>query len=303
MEWLLEGANWFFDAMARRAPLSIQTETIRYLTGSVGVFFLIWVVFERPLRKRKIRKATRRGAQIRRELLYSASSILIYMLMGVFLYEGAAQGVFRFYSDIDQFGWAYLAASIIMLAVFHDAYFYWAHRAMHHPKLFRHFHAVHHRSHNPTPFTAYSFDPGEAAVNYMFIPIFALVIPLHDIATMIYLWFMIARNAAGHCGYELMPKGWTRNPILNLSTTITHHDMHHEKMTGNYGLWFTWWDKWMNTEHAHYEARFNKAVGDNLGEQRVRGAEPQPGAQALAVRASPPSAAAESSAGASLLTS
>lgn len=258
----MELIDWLVAAIGRRAPLSIQTETIRYLTGSTGVFFLVWVLFERPLRKRKIRKPTPRGRQVRREFLYSASSILIFMLMGVFLYEGAAGGVFRFYSDVGEYGWAYLVLSIVMLAVFHDAYFYWTHRLIHHPKLFRHFHATHHRSHNPTPFTAYSFDPGEAAINYMFIPIFALVVPLHDIATMIYMWFMIVRNAAGHSGYELMPKGWTKNPILNLSTTITHHDMHHEKMTGNYGLYFTWWDKLMGTEHNNYMERFDKAVGD-----------------------------------------
>jgi len=257
----MELLNWFIDAVAQRAPISLKIEMVRYLTGSVGVFLVVWVLLGHALRNRKIRKPTPRARQIRRELLYSAATVFMFMLMGVFVYEGAAGGVFKFYSDVGTYGWGYLVFSIVLLALFHDAYFYWTHRAIHHPKLFRYFHVTHHRSHNPTPFTAYSFDPGEAAINFMVIPLFTLIVPTHDIATLVYMWFMIVRNAAGHSGYELMPKGWTRNPILNLSTTITHHDMHHEKMTGNFGLYFTWWDKWMGTEHKEYMARFDKAVG------------------------------------------
>ncbi|GJL93825.1 MAG: sterol desaturase [Hyphococcus sp.] len=258
----MEFFDWFMGAVAERAPQTLRIEGIRYLTGTILVFLMVWVLFERPLRNRKIRKGTPRTKQIRREIAYSALSVVVFMFMGVFVYEGAAGGWFKFYSDVGQYGWAYLAFSIVALALFHDAYFYWTHRLIHHPKLFRYFHATHHRSHNPTPFTAYSFDPGEAAVNYMFIPVFAFFVPLHDIATIIYMWLMIVRNAAGHSGYELMPKSWARHPILGALTSVTHHDMHHEKMTGNYALYFTWWDRLMGTEHSHYMERFDKAVGN-----------------------------------------
>ena len=257
----MEFFDWFITAVADRAPRSLQIEGIRYLAGAVSVFLVIWVVFHKPLASRKIRKPTPRGRQIRRELIYSATTIFVFMLMGVFVYEGAAAGYFKFYGDVGQYGWGYLIASIIGLAIFHDTYFYWTHRIIHHPKLFKYFHATHHRSHNPTPFTAYSFDPGEAAINFMVIPLFALLVPMHGIATMIYMWFMIMRNALGHCGYELMPKGWSRHPILGQMTTIIHHDMHHEKMTGNYALYFTWWDRWMGTEHKNYHQRFENLVG------------------------------------------
>lgn len=260
MDMLLEFITWLVSAVAERAPRSIQVEATRYIVGTIGVWLLIWVLLSRPLANRKIRKATDRRRQIKRELLYSASTIVTFMFMGVFVFEGAANGWFRFYSDIDQYGWAYLALSIGGLAIFHDAYFYWTHRAIHHPKLFKHFHAVHHRSKNPTPFTAYSFDIGEAAINFMVVPLYCLIVPTHDIATMVYLWFMITRNAIGHCGYELMPRSWLRHPVLGLSTSVTHHDMHHERMSGNYGLWFTWWDRWMGTEHKDYMARFDEVT-------------------------------------------
>jgi sterol desaturase/sphingolipid hydroxylase (fatty acid hydroxylase superfamily) len=264
---------WFFEAVARRAPTSIQVESTRYLVGAVGTWLVVWVLLSGVLAPRKIRKPTRRAAQIRRELLYSGSTVIVFMVMGVFVYEGAAQGWFRFYSDVSDYGWVYLVLSIAGLVVFHDAYFYWTHRAMHHPKLFRAFHRVHHLSKNPTPFTAYSFDAAEAAVNFMVIPLYCMIVPTHDIATMIYMWMMIVRNAVGHCGYELMPRGWTKNPILDRFTTITHHDMHHEKMTGNYALYFTWWDRWMGTEHVDTNARF-EAITEQ-GERTIRVADGQ----------------------------
>lgn len=256
----MELIDWFFDALVRHAPRSIQIETTRYLVGAIGVFLIVWIGLHRILAHRKIRNPTPRRKQIQRELYHSAITVLVFMLMNIFVYEGAASGIFKFYFEIDQYGWAYLVGSIIALAVFHDAYFYWTHRLMHHPKLFRHFHAVHHRSKNPTPFTAYSFNAAEAAVNFMVVPIFAMLVPVHGVATLIYLWFMIVRNAVGHCGYELMPASWIRHPILGQSTSVTHHDMHHEKMNGNYALYFTWWDRWMGTEHKDYLERFDAAV-------------------------------------------
>ena len=47
--------------------------------------------------------------------------------------------------------------------------------------------------------------------------------------------------------------------ILN---TTTNHAMHHEKMRGNYGLYFNVWDRLMGTNHAEYEERFDRAHGD-----------------------------------------
>ena len=36
--------------------------------------------------------------------------------------------------------------------------------------------------------------------------------------------------------------------------------MHHEKLRGNYGLYFNIWDRLMGTNHADYEARFREVT-------------------------------------------
>ncbi len=58
-----------------------------------------------------------------------------------------------------------------MLAA-HDFYFYWIHRWMHAPALYRFFHEVHHRSFNPTPGAAFSFHPLEVLLESAVINLF-----------------------------------------------------------------------------------------------------------------------------------
>ena len=71
--------------------------------------------------------------------------------------------------------------------------------------------------------------------------------PAHESALFLFLTRMILRNAIGHSGFELLPRRWQRLPI----TSVTHHDLHHSTTRWNYGLYFTWWDRLMRTEHPH----------------------------------------------------
>lgn len=64
----------------------------------------------------------------------------------------------------------------------------------------------------------------------------------------------------GHCGYELFPANSDGKPLFGFLTTVTHHDLHHAKARCNYGLYFTWWDRLMGTEHPDYYERFASAT-------------------------------------------
>ena len=54
----------------------------------------------------------------------------------------------------------------------------------------------------------------------------------------------------------LTPARRDGRPMFDWMTTVTHHDLHHAQAGWNYGLYFTWWDRWMGTEHPQYHARF-----------------------------------------------
>jgi sterol desaturase/sphingolipid hydroxylase (fatty acid hydroxylase superfamily) len=248
-------------------PRDFYTEASRYVIGAVGVWFVTWILLSDMLQNRRIRKPMPkilRNKQIVREVRNSTLTVIVFVfcfsvtnqIMETF-YGGS---MFKIYSDVSDYGWAYLVFSIVLWSIVLDTYFYWTHRFMHMKRFYRFFHLTHHRSHNPTPFTAYSFAPPEAALVYAFAPIFFILVPMHYNAFVAAMLIQIIRNAMAHCGYELFPRGWAEHPILGIFATVTHHDLHHEKSGGNYAFYFTCWDRVMGTEHPEYVERFNRAT-------------------------------------------
>jgi Delta7-sterol 5-desaturase len=74
----------------------------------------------------------------------------------------------------------------------------------------------------------------------------------------LFLLFMICRNVMGHLGLELFPRSFVRSRFFRVHTTTTHHAMHHHRFTGNYGLYFTFWDRIMGTMQQRYEEEFER---------------------------------------------
>jgi len=100
---------------------------------------------------RKIIAGLPESAEVWREVRYSASSVLIFAIVGALTAEAARRGWTQVYWSIGERGWLWFWASVGCAIVLHDTYFYWTHRLMHHRRLFRWFHRTHHLSHNPTP--------------------------------------------------------------------------------------------------------------------------------------------------------
>ena len=142
--------------------------------------------------------------------------------------------------------------SLIGIIVAHDAYFYWTHRLMHHRRLYRYFHRTHHLSVTPTPFAAYAFDIPEALLMSAFTPLWLLFVPMHGLGLFLFMAFMLIRNVMGHAGVELMPRPLADSRWFGWINATTHHDLHHQTFRHNYGLYFTWWDRLMGTEHPAY---------------------------------------------------
>ena len=246
-------------------------DTARYLIGAGGVYLLVWIVLARALRNRKIRQASPDWRQMRREILASLRTAAIFAGVGGLSIAGLmAAGVDVVYGDPQARGWVYFGFSTMALIVLHDAWFYWTHRLIHHRKLFRRLHREHHKSHNPSPWTAYSFDPGEAAVNAIYLPLVLLFVPSSGLAIFIFVNHMMIRNAMGHSGYELFPARRNGRPLFDWMTSVTHHDLHHAQAGWNFGLYFTWWDRLMGTEHPLYHEKFAEAVRKPLDGSAVK---------------------------------
>jgi Delta7-sterol 5-desaturase len=242
---------WFGD---------VVTDLVLYLAAAGLSFVLLWIVFRRRFEGRRIDPRYPAASEMRREFLYSLSTLAIFGAMGTLTVVATLFGWTKLSFEVPALGWGWFCLSLPLLFVAHDTYFYWAHRAMHHPALFRVFHRTHHRSVNPSPWAAYAFAPAEAVVEAAFLPLFVLVVPIDVLAVLIFIAAQVARNALGHSGYEIFPPAWQRLPVLRWLNTNTHHHLHHETGRGNYGLYFLWWDRLMGTEHADTATVFARAA-------------------------------------------
>lgn len=252
--------NDLVTAIAAQWRLNVQTDLTRYVIFAIAVWLVLWVVLAGALSGRKIREATPPAKQLALEFLISLRSIAIFSTVGLATFMLERVGLLPGPALAASWGPAWFWASLALMIVAHDAYFYWAHRLMHHRRLFRVFHRRHHKSMNPSPFTAYSFDLGEAAVMASFVPLWMACVPTEWPVVGLFMLHQIVRNTLGHSGYELMPARADGRPMFDWLTTTTHHDLHHAQAGWNYGLYFTWWDRLMGTEHPDYHARFAAAV-------------------------------------------
>ena len=74
---------------------------------------------------------------------------------------------------------------------------------------------------------------------------------------------MTLYNVYGHLGFEIYPKGLNKHWLGRWMNTSVNHNMHHQFFKGNYGLYFTFWDRVMNTLDKDYENNFERITTAN----------------------------------------
>jgi Delta7-sterol 5-desaturase len=220
-----------------------------------GIFFLLFYILLRPLKRaRKIQQRFPKLDDYAREIGYSVITISIFAFVPLLIlhFPFISRHTY-FYTRFEQHGWLYFFLAFPIMFLVHDTYFYWMHRLMHHKKLFKTFHLVHHKSTNPSPWAAYAFHPLEAIVEAGIFPLFLFTMPIHSLHLFIFFFVMIVYNVYGHLGYELYPRGFNKHWLGKWINTSVNHNQHHQHFKGNYGLYFTVWDRLMGTIRSDYD--------------------------------------------------
>jgi sterol desaturase/sphingolipid hydroxylase (fatty acid hydroxylase superfamily) len=231
---------------------------LRYLILAFLGYLIFYVIFRKRWQHKRIQLGFPAANDFRREVGYSIFTAIIFTAVGYLTFMTPFKQFTQVYTSIADHGIAYFLLSIVLLLVVHDTYFYWTHRAMHHPAVFRYAHLVHHKSTNPSPWAAMAFHPLEAVVEALYITCAVLLFPVHPLAMFIFLLIMMTYNVYGHLGYELYPKGFSRSRIGRWINTSVNHNQHHQHFKGNYGLYFLWWDRWMGTIREDYDEVFDR---------------------------------------------
>ena len=192
-----------------------------------------------------------RAGQIRREIGWSLASAAIYGIpAGIVAWGWQERGWTRIYSDWHSLPLWYLPISVFAYLVCHDTWFYWTHRWLHRPRVFRAAHAVHHASRPPTAWAAMTFHPLEALTGAIVIPALVFLIPIHVAMLGLVLAIMTLMGVTNHMGWEMFPGMLMRSRLGGWLITASHHHRHHEAYTCNYGLYFRFWDRLCGTDRG-----------------------------------------------------
>lgn len=191
------------------------------------------------------------GKQIAREIRWSLMSAGIYGApAGLLAWGWREQGWTRVYTDLDAWPLWWLPVSVVLYLLAHDTWFYWTHRWMHRPRVFRAAHAVHHASRPPTAWAAMSFHPLEALTGAVAIPALVLVVPIHAGGLLLVLIIMTVMGVTNHMGWEIFPRWLVQGRAGEWVITASHHHRHHREYGCNYGLYFRLWDRVCGTDRG-----------------------------------------------------
>lgn len=232
-----------WTAAALSALVMTVIVAVRYLITS-GAF--AWAT-------RRVRPGLYQGLdrQIRQELGWSLASAGIYGApAGLVAWGWQQHGWTRIYTEVDAYPVWWLPVSLLVYLFLHDTWFYWTHRWMHRPRVFRLAHAVHHASKPPTAWAAMSFHPIEAVTGAIVIPALVLVVPVHIGVLVLVLATMTLMGVTNHMGWELFPRWLVHSRLGNWLITASHHQRHHESYLCNYGLYFRVWDRLCGTDRG-----------------------------------------------------
>lgn len=119
-----------------------------------------------------------------------------------------------------------LLLDFAVFLVIEEFMFYYGHRLLHHPRLYKYIHKKHHEWQTPIALTAVYCHPIEHFLSNMLpVAVGPLFMRSHSLTT--FLWIMIASSNAviTHSGYHL--------PLL---PSPEAHDYHHLKFNQNYGV-------------------------------------------------------------------
>lgn len=157
--------------------------------------------------------------------------------------------------------WPWLAVLTLLVPAIHEMHFFWIHRLIHTPLLYKYIHSVHHNSINPSPWSSLSMHPVEHLLYFGEI-VWHLIIPSNPIVMLFNLHAVGFGALNGHIGFEKLE---TANESGLDSHAYAHH-LHHKHFEVNYGAdglvpldkWFGTWHDGTKESEARMEKRFDK---------------------------------------------
>lgn len=196
-----------------------------------------------------------------------ASGTTIWSIYEVLYFWGAANGVIPTLSLISDHPILFVAW-LLALPVLTSSHFYFIHRLLHWPALYRRVHSVHHRNIQVGPWSGMSMHPVEH-IFYISSVLLHFIIASHPVILLLHLYSRCLGPAFSHAGFEKLQVGDT----TVVDAADFHHQLHHRYFECNYGTLDAPWDQWFNTDHDGSDQATNRIRKRRLNKHRPSGNE------------------------------
>ena len=131
-----------------------------------------------------------------------------------------------------------------LLPAWGSFHFYWVHRALHWPPLYKHAHALHHRNVNVGPWSGISMHPIEHVIYFSSLLIH-FVVPTSPLHILFHVYTFTLHPICSHSGFDgLLVTDKKRAQLGDF-----FHQLHHRYFECNYGTVEMPWDRWFGTFH------------------------------------------------------
>jgi len=182
-------------------------------------------------------------SQVRDNMFWSlASGVTFWTAYEVLYYWAAANGYAPGLTFAGSPVW--FVAWFVLIPLWSSMHFYWVHRLLHWPPLYRAAHALHHRNINIGPWSGVSMHPIEHVLYYSNILIHFLV-PSHPLHVLFHMHVQNLSPVCSHSGFESLFVKDQRQ--IGLGDFF--HQLHHRYFECNYGTAEMPWDQWFGSYH------------------------------------------------------
>ncbi|GAA6206756.1 sterol desaturase family protein [Cognatishimia sp. WU-CL00825] len=233
--WMLQIAAIFFG-------------TVIFLGSALHVYLYVFASQKMRLKfdVRPMEKSSRFtfGDQVWDNVFWSLTSgVVALTAWNIFYFFFAANGWAPTLSSISASP-VWFVAFFFVLRFWQSFHFYWIHRLIHMPWLFKNVHHLHHRNVNVGPWSGLAMHPVESFFYFSSI-IIHLILPTHPLHVMFHMFSLSLGALISHAGFD---KLIVRNKE-SVNAGSFHHQLHHRYFECNYGSEEIPLDRWFGSFH------------------------------------------------------
>lgn len=173
-------------------------------------------------------------------------AVPIFTVYEVAIYWLFANGFLGFlpFSDNSAGFWVLFAVLVLLMPVIHSTHFYFTHRMLHSPLLYKRVHNIHHRNVEVGPFSGLAMHPVELAIYFSTVCV-QWILALHPLNALYQLQFAVFNAAMSHTGYDKI----LLTEDVGVESNSYFHFLHHKYFECNYGGTIAPMDQLFGTFH------------------------------------------------------